>query len=286
MLTLTGSMLRSATEGGYAVGAFNVYNLEGVRAVVAAAETRRSPVMLQLLPAALVHGGSPLIALCLAAARESSVPVAVHLDHSTAGDDIRNCLEAGLISVMADGSSLPDAENMRFTGEMAGLVHERGGTVEAELGRLSGREDDLTVPENLAKLTDPDQAAEFVEQTRADALAVCIGNVHGHYRGEPHLDFERLSAIRTAVTVPLVLHGASGLPADMVRRAIDLGVCKLNVNTEVREAYLGALTRQLQTPKPPDLVALMQDAVEAMQEVVSAKIELFGSTGKAMADTK
>ena len=286
MLTPTGSMLRSATEGGYAVGAFNVYNLEGVRAVVAAAEAKRSPVMLQLLPAALEHGGSPLIALCLAAARESPVPAAVHLDHSSSRDEIRTSLEAGLTSVMADGSRLPYAENIGFTREMAGLVHERGGAVEAELGRLSGREDDLTVPENLAKLTDPDQAAEFVEHTGADALAVCIGNVHGHYRSEPRLDFERLSAIRTAVTVPLVLHGASGLPASVVRRAIELGVCKLNVNTEVREAYLDALKRQMQAPKPPDLVEVMRSAVEAMQEVVTAKIELFGSAGKAVIDTK
>ena len=281
MLAQTRDILRRAADDGYAVGAFNVYNLEGVRAVVSAAEDSRSPVMLQLHPGALTLGGGPLVALCMQAAREASVPVAVHLDHSASRDDIQGALDAGLASIMADGSHLPYEQNIEFTRDIAGLVHRQSGFVEGELGRLSGTEDDLSVPENLAKLTDPVQAADFISRTGLDALAVCIGNVHGRYRSEPRLDFERLSAIREAVPVPLVLHGASGLPVGMVRRSIKLGVCKLNVNTEVREAYLGTLKKQLQEPKPPDLVKLMQSAIEAMKEVVLAKIELFGSSGKA-----
>ena len=281
MLTGTTALLRSARDGGYAIGAFNVYNLEGVRAVVAAAEAGSSPAMLQVHPAALKHGGRPLAALCLAAAREAAVPTAVHLDHSASIADIRAALDAGLASVMADGSDLPYADNVAFTRSATALVHERGGIVEGELGRLTGTEDDLTVPENLAKLTDPDQAVDFVAHTGVDALAVCIGNVHGRYRSEPRLDFERLSAIGRAVHVPLVLHGASGLPDAMVRRTIELGVCKLNVNTEVREAYLGALKRRLDSARPPDLLELMQGSVRAMQEVISAKLRLFGSAGMA-----
>ena len=280
MLTSTVALLRAAGEGGYAVGAFNIYNLEGVRAVVAAAEAEHSPAMLQLLPTALKHGGPPLVALCLVAARAAAVPIGVHLDHSASADDIRAALAAGLASIMADGSHLPYADNVAFTRQMVTMVHEQGGTVEAELGRLTGTEDGLTIPEYEARLTDQDQAADFAGQTRIDALAVCIGNVLGLYHGEPRLDFERLNAIRKAVSVPLVLHGASGLPEAMVRRAIELGVCKFNVNTEVRAAFVGALRQGFGAPKPPDLLELMQGAVVAMQLVVSAKLHLFGSAGK------
>ncbi len=163
---------------------------------------------------------------------------------------------------------------------MADLVHGQGGTVEAELGRLTGTEDGLTVPEYEARLTSPGQAADFVAQTDIDALAVCIGNVHGRYPGEPRLEFERLDAIRNTVSVPLVLHGASGLPEAMVRRAIELGVCKFNVNTEVRAAYVDALRDRFESPQPPDLLELIQRAIAGMQPMVSAKLQLFGSVGK------
>jgi tagatose 1,6-diphosphate aldolase GatY/KbaY len=280
MLHPTLTLLRSAQAGGYAIGAFNVYNLEGVRAVVAAAEAARSPAVLQVHPSALEFGGAPLVALCLAAAREAAVPVAVHLDHSSSPDAIRQALDAGATSIMADGSHLDYAANAAFTHAMAELAHARGAAVEAELGRLSGTEDGLTVEEYAAKLTDPQQAADFVERSGADMLAVCIGNVHGRYRCEPRLDFARLAAIRQAVVVPLVLHGASGLPPAQIRGAITLGVQKFNVNTEVREAYLDALKLALDAPKPPDLIDLMRRAVAAMQAVVAAKLELFGSIGR------
>jgi tagatose 1,6-diphosphate aldolase GatY/KbaY len=273
------TLMEAAIGNGYALGAFNVYNLEGVRAVIAGAEIERSPAILQINPSAFRHGGGPLVEFCLAAAREARVPMAVHLDHSTSSDDIRAALDAGLTSIMADGSHLSYADNVAFTREMVALTHEHGGIVEAELGRLAGTEDDLRVEEYEAKLTDPDQATGFIAQTGVDALAVCIGNIHGRYRTEPHLDFDRLIAIRKVVSVPIVLHGASGLPKDMVRRAIELGVSKLNVNTEIREAYLGALRDRL--AESPDLMGLMQGAVEAMTVVVAAKLQLFGSVGKA-----
>jgi tagatose 1,6-diphosphate aldolase GatY/KbaY len=280
MLVPTHKLLEAAREGGYALGAFNVYNLEGACAVVAAAEAERSPAMLQILPSALKASGPPLIALCLAAARDASVPMSVHLDHSASADDIQMALDAGLNSIMADGSHLPYAENIAFTRSIAAAVHERGGSIEAELGRLTGTEDGLTVPEYQSRLTDPDQAADFVAQTNIDALAVCIGNVHGHYRGEPRLDFDRLDAIHKLVPVPLVLHGASGVPDTMLRRSIELGVCKFNVNTEVRRAYLRALQDALASGDGPDLLGLMRDAVVAMQAVVSGKLSLFGSVNR------
>ena len=281
MFSPTATLIRAAQVGGYAVGAFNIYNLEGVQAVVAAAEAERSPALLQIHPSALRHGGQPLLALCLAAARESTAPVTVHLDHSTSPDDIRAALEAGLSSIMADGSHLAYDNNVAFTREMAALAHRHGAAAEAELGRLSGTEDGLTVEEYEARLTDPAQAAGFITQTGADLLAVCIGNVHGRYPGAPQLDFTRLAAIRRAVAAPLVLHGASGLPEEQVRRAIELGVCKFNVNTELREAYVAALRTRLSAASAPDVLDLMSDAVAAMQEVVAGKLRLFGSSSRA-----
>src|SRR5215471_15685028 len=265
---------------GYIVFPGNVGGPQALAEVVLAAEAQRSPVMLQLHPGALQHGGQPLVALCLAAAQAATVPVTVHLDHSTAPAAIEAALQAGVTSVMADGSHLAYEDNVTFTRTMVTLAHERQAVVEAELGRLTGTEDGLTVPEYEAKFTDPAQAADFVAQTGIDALAVCIGNVHGRYRNEPRLDFDRLATIQRTVPVPLVLHGASGLPEAVVRGSIALGVRKFNVNTEVREAYVEALRGCLQAAGAPDVLDLMRQAEVAMQVVVAAKLQLFGSVGK------
>lgn len=272
-------LLKAAQSGGYAVGAFNVYNLEGVQAVIAAAEDESSPVILQIHPKALELGGKPLLVLCLAAADQARVPVSVHLDHSTSRKAIEMSLDAGLRSVMADGASLPYHENLRFSTEMSALAHRFGAMIEAELGQISGTEDDLVVTEDDARLTDPIQAAEFVAASGIDALAVCIGNVHGHYRGEPRLDFARLAEIRQRVSVPLVLHGASGLAASDIRKAISLGVCKFNVNTELRQAYLEAASTAFAAHSRPELSALMQSIIAAMKQVVVEKLRLFASCG-------
>lgn len=280
MLASTRELLEKAQKKGYAIGAFNIYNLEGVQAVVDAAESLQSPAMLQLHPSALGYGKSPLVALCLEAARASKMPIAVHLDHSTSAEDIQMALSAGISSIMADGSPLPYAENLAFTREMTQVAHAQGAAVEAEIGRISGTEDGLTIAEKEAKMTDPNQAAEFVQATQVDALAVTIGNVHGKYQGEPKLDFERLEAIRQTVAVPLVLHGASGLPEAMIEQSIQLGVCKFNVNTEVREAYLDVI-KSSNSLSSPDLLELMQKSVTAMQAVVAQKLQLFGSVGQA-----
>jgi tagatose 1,6-diphosphate aldolase GatY/KbaY len=281
MLVAVKSLLEQAQREHYAVGAFNVYNLEGVQAVVSAAEQEASPAILQVHPAALRHGGEPLLALCLAAARASRAPMGVHLDHSASEADVRVALAAGLSSVMADGSQLPYAENLAFSRAMAILAHAHGAALEAELGRLAGTEDNLLAKDYEAHLTDPRQAEEFASAAGLDALAVCIGNVHGHYPTEPRLDFDRLAALGRMVRVPLVLHGASGLPWAMVHRAIELGVCKLNVNTELRDAYLRALRQTLATSPATDLLELLRAAVNDMQAVVVAKLRLFGSSARA-----
>lgn len=281
MLASTRELLETARKNIYAIGAFNVYNLEGVKAVISAAEERRSPAMLQIHPSALKYGKNPLVAMCLEAARTATVPISVHLDHSTKAGDIYDALEAGMTSIMADGSPLSDEENLVFTREMTRLAHEYGAVVEAEIGRISGTEDGLTIAEKEAKMTDPDRALEFVRATGVDSLAVTIGNVHGEYKSPPRLDFDRLARIRELLSIPLVLHGASGLPADMIGRSIQLGVCKFNVNTEVRQAYLQALKQEICGQSPKDLLEIAGEAIDAMKEVIADKLILFGSVGKA-----
>jgi tagatose 1,6-diphosphate aldolase GatY/KbaY len=214
------------------------------------------------------------------AARQSLVPIAVHLDHSTSEKDIHLALDAGIQSIMADGSPLPYEQNLIFTREMTKLSHANGAVVEAEIGRISGTEDGLTIEEKAAKMTDPLEAVEFIKETNVDFLAVTIGNVHGKYFSEPKLDFPRLAKIRACVPVPLVLHGASGLPESMINQSIKLGVSKFNVNTEVREAYMDVL-RTSSSLSDPDLLEVMEKAIDAMRSVISDKLQLFGSAGKA-----
>ncbi len=274
VLASTQEILDQAIEGGFAVGAFNVYNLEGAKAVVQAAEQEHLPVIIQIHPKSILAGSKALPALCLAAAKEATVLVSVHLDHSDSEDAIRASLTAGIRSVMADGSSLKFDMNVIFTRQCVKNVHSAGGFVEGELGRLSGTEEGLTISEYEARYTNPEQAYEFCIETGLDALAICIGNVHGKYLREPELDFGRLSSIKEAVSVPLVLHGGSGLPENTVRRAIELGVRKLNVNTELRNAYLGSLRDSLNLNKP-DITNVMDNAVEAMTSVVVEKIRQF-----------
>jgi len=281
MLTSTKDLLEAAQKNSYAVGAFNMYNLEGAKAVVNAAEAENSPAMLQILPNVLNYGGSPLIAMFLEAADSANVPMSVHLDHCDDRAMIGTALEAGIQSILADGSTLSFQDNLAFTREMTDLAHAKGSTVEAEVGRISGTEDGMTVAEKEAKMTDPDEAKAFVAKSGVDFLAVTIGNVHGKYHGDPQLDFDRLAKIRQQLQIPLVLHGASGLPAAMIQQSIELGVCKFNVNSEVRKTYLQFWREYGQTDSKTDLLNCQKAATEAMQEVIAEKMRLFGSAGKA-----
>lgn len=277
MFVSTKDLLKNAQDKKYAIGAFNVYNLEGVKAVIQAAENLESPVILQIHPAAFDYGGQTLVAMCLKAADTAHVPVGVHLDHSTDPDKIDLALNNGIRSVMVDGSHLNYQNNIEFTQKLTQKIHDLGGIVEAELGRISGSEDGLTVPEIEAKMTDPKQASEYIEITQVDMLAVCIGNVHGRYSKPVKFDWQRLSEIRQTVNIPLVLHGTSGVPDEMIGKCIELGISKFNVNTEIRQAYMKILTQSHAT----DLLALMNDVVAAMQIVIEAKLRLFRSTEKA-----
>ncbi|XP_059643268.1 uncharacterized protein LOC132285119 [Cornus florida] len=276
----TKELLINAEKGGYAVGAFNVYNLEGVEAVVTAAEEEQSPAILQIHPSALKQGGIPLVACCISAAEQASVPITVHFDHGNSKQELEEVLELGFDSVMVDGSHLPFKDNISYTKHISSLAHLKDMLVEAELGRLSGTEDDLTVEDYEARLTDVNQAQEFIDETWIDALAVCIGNVHGKYPASgPNLRLDLLKdlyALSSKKEVYIVLHGASGLSEELIKECIKLGVRKFNVNTEVRKAYMDSL----RNPEK-DIVPVMESAKKAMKAVVAEKMRLFGSSGKS-----
>jgi len=275
MLVPGRDLLARAVETKTAAGSFNTYDLEITSAILRAAEARRTGVFLAIGRGAFVNTGfGPLVQGCLQAAREASVPVAVHLDHGTNTALVEQCVAAGFTSVMVDGSAMSLDENIAFT--RAAVKAANGVTVEAEIGGIGGLEDRSGANASDVPMTDPDQAAKLVRETGIDSLAVAIGNAHGVYSGEPRLDFDRLQAIAAAVDVPLVLHGASGIPDADIRRCIELGVRKINVNTEIRQALFASLADSLAADANAyDVTRLWGAAIEAMQRVVEEKLALF-----------
>lgn len=275
------AVLARARDRGCAVGAFTCYDLEGFEAVAAAAEARGAPAIILISPSSFADaGGRRLARAFVAMASDSSVDLLVQLDHVSDRELIERATNVGIDAVMADGSKRPYEENLDFTLAVARSVRPRGVAVEAELGRVEGHED-RAGPVASGEMTDPVQAREFAERTEVDCLAVAIGNVHGHYEGSPRLDFDRLAAIQG--TPPLALHGASGLPEDMLRRAVELGVAKVNVNTELRAAYFGSLREELDGHfESLDLKALGGAATQAVARVVEAKLDAFGWVREAL----
>lgn len=237
-------LLLDAQAHGYAVGAFNVENMEMMQAVVAAAEAERAPVMLQTTPSTLRYADTALFAaMAKAIAEKAAVPAAIHLDHGDSFGLCRQAAEDGYTSIMIDGSKLSLEENIALTRKVTEMSAAMAGKpcVEAELGKLGGKEDDLEAKPGDDLYTDPEEAVRFVAETGIDSLAVAIGTAHGFYKGKPKLAFDRLAQLRDAVCIPLVLHGSSGVPDEDVGRAISLGVCKVNFATELRVAYTQAV---------------------------------------------
>jgi fructose-bisphosphate aldolase class II len=276
MLVPGRELLQQAVASGRAAGSFNTYGIESTRAILRAAESLQAPVFLAAGKGALDAAGfEALSAAMLAAAAASTVPVAVHLDHSPDVATLGRCLDAGYTSVMIDGSSKPFDANVGLTADAVRAAD--GATVEAELGGIAGEEDRSSGHETAIPMTDPEEAARFVAATGVDSLAIAIGNAHGLYSGDPHLDFERLAALSQAVNVPLVLHGASGISDADLRRCVDLGVRKINVNTELRVALFESLETSLQAGiKGYDVVKLNEASVAAMAAVVVEKLRVFG----------
>lgn len=276
-------LLKKAEQGGYAVGAFNCNNMEIVQAIIAAAEAEKSPVIMQASQGAIKYAGINYItSMAKVAAENASVPVALHLDHGTSFDQVMQCIRYGFSSVMIDGSKLPLEENIELTNRVIAVARPCGVSVEAELGKIGGTEDDIHVDERDALFTKPEEAKEFVERTGVDALAVAIGTAHGQYKGVPELDFPRLEKIKALVNIPIVLHGSSGVPDDAIQKAISLGVRKVNIDTNIREAFVQACRDVLNNnAKEIDPRKVLGPAREAATEIIREKIRLFGSSGKA-----
>lgn len=276
------TMLKKARQEGYAVPAFNIHNLETLQVVVETAAEMRSPLIVAGTPGTFRYAGvGNIVAIAGELAKTWNHPLAIHLDHHEQFDDIESKVAAGVRSVMIDGSHLPFADNIALVKKVVDYCRRYDVSVEAELGRLGGQEDDLIVEGKDALYTHPEQAREFVATTGIDTLAVAIGTAHGLYSAEPKLDFERLAEIRQQVDVPLVLHGASGLPTRDIQRAIALGICKVNVATELKIAFADALKNYLsEHADASDPRHYMVPAKAAMKEVVRKVIADCGCEGK------
>lgn len=276
-------LLRDAYEHHYAVGHVNINNLEFLQAAVEAAQAEEAPVILGVSEGAIKYMGLEYtVAMARAAADKASVPVVLHLDHGSSFEWVVRSVRAGFSSIMIDASRFPLDENIALTRKVVDLCHPLGIDVEAELGRIGGTDDDLTVDERLATLARVDEAAEFVRQTQVDALAAAIGSAHGRYKGRPQLHFDRLAEIRDATDIPLVLHGGSGIPDEDVQKAITLGVAKVNINTENQELFTsvvrGAIAGSTDMFDPRKYLG---PAREAMKEAVQQKFKLLGSSHRA-----
>ncbi len=269
-------ILKDAQAGGYAVAAFNVFNLESITWLVKAAEAEGSPVIAMLYPACNKHvPESTFTAIAIDLARQAKVPVGVHYDHCGSFDQIMAAIAAGFSSVMIDGSALPYEENVAITTAIARAAHPMGVTVEAELG-LVGRASNLDDFINTSRYTEPSAAADFAARTGVDSLAVAIGSAHGNYVAEPKLDLSRLEEIRSMVATPLVLHGGSGIPESQIREAVKRGITKLNIGTEFGQESWRQIEALVGGEKSPgSLLSALMRVEPAMVEYVRAKIRLL-----------
>lgn len=299
-LVTTTEMFKKAYEGHYAIGAFNVNNMEIIQGIMEAAKEKQSPVILQASEGARNYAGQEYIVGLVKIALEQypEIPTALHLDHGSSYEICKACIDGGFTSVMYDGSKHSFEENIRVTKEIVEYAHDKGVVVEAELGRLAGVEDLVSVDAKDAIFTDPDEAAEFVERTGCDSLAIAIGTSHGayKYKGDPYLDYERLEKIgKLLPNYPIVLHGAStvisefvescnkyggkvldakGVPEDMLRKAATMSVCKINIDTDIRLAMTSAIRESLfNNPENFDPRGYLKPAREAVKQMVIHKIE-------------
>lgn len=309
-LVTTKKMFEKAFEGGYAIGAFNINNMEIIQGVVAAAKAQNSAVILQVSKSALKYAHPKYLkAMVDAAIEETSLDIALHLDHGSDFEVCKDCIEYGFTSVMFDGSHLEYEENVAQTKKIVEYAHERGIVVEAELGKLAGVEDEVNVDAAHATYTDPDQAVDFVKRTGVDSLAIAIGTSHGAYKfkGEAKLDFDRLATITEKLEAagfhnyPIVLHGASsvdqrcvamcneyggniagakGIPAEMLRKASSMAVCKINMDTDLRLAMTAAVRKSFgDEPAAFDPRGYLGAGRALIQELVEDKIKnVIGST--------
>lgn len=281
MLVTSKELLADAQKHKYAVGAFNVENMEMVLAVLKAAEETKSPVIMQTTPGTVKYAGADFyFANIKAAAERVKFPVVCHLDHGSSLAIAVQAFRAGYTSIMIDGSKLAFNENIALTKSVAEICHAGKIPVEAELGRVGGKEDDLNNGDNNP-YTDPKEAAEFVEKTGCDSLAVAVGTAHGVYKGVPQINFDVLGKIRELVDIPLVLHGTSGVPDDQVMRCVSMGMCKVNYATDLRIAYTYGVKKYIQeNPGVFDPKKYGSYGMEEVTRYVIGRMRVIGSCGR------
>ncbi|EHS59922.1 class II fructose-1,6-bisphosphate aldolase [Paenibacillus kribbensis] len=276
-------MLNKALEGKYAVGQYNINNLEWTQAILGAAEEEKSPVILGVSEGAARHMGGFYTVVKMVEGlihdMKITVPVAIHLDHGSSFEKCKEAIDAGFTSVMIDDSHSPIEKNIETTKKVVEYAHSKGVSVEAEVGMVGGQEDDVVGDVMYAKL---DDCVRIVNETGIDTLAPALGSVHGPYKGEPNLGFKEMEEIRNAVKLPLVLHGGTGIPTHDIQKSISLGTSKINVNTENQIAF-AKVVREVLAAKPDayDPRTFIQPGREAIKQTVIGKIREFGSNNKA-----
>jgi fructose-bisphosphate aldolase class II len=276
-------MLHHARSGGYCVGAFNLVDFLTMKAIVEAAETCRSPVILQTSSATVKQLGiRTLVGMARLAADESRVPVALHLDHGTDREVIRQAIHGGYTAVMIDGSKYPFEENIARTRDVVEEAHAHGVAVEGEIGIVAGVEDDIVVRQDAAIYTNPEEALEFQRRTGVDFLAAAIGTAHGFYKVEPKLDVDTLRNLARADACPMVVHGGTGLPFDVVRELVAAGAAKMNVSTQVKQTLIDSLHDYIQAHRTEyNPIKLLDHARRELVKMVGQYMEVLGSAGKA-----
>ena len=283
MILSTREMLIKAQKDGYAVPAFNIHNLETLQVVVETAFEMRSPVIIAGTPSTITDYAGPdyIKAMAEVASEKYDIPIAIHLDHFEDVVVIKEDIDIGFRSCMIDASKEAFEKNIQIVKEVVDYAHKFDTTVEAELGKLGGKEDDLVVDEKDSMYTNPDDAVEFVKRTEVDSLAIAIGTAHGLYKGVAKLDFERLAEIREIVSVPLVLHGASDVPDELVKKAISYGICKVNIATDLKIPFAAAVKKYfIENPEANDPRKYMTPGKAAMKEIVRHKINVCGSANR------
>ncbi len=270
-------LLTAAREEGYAVGQFNFHNFDGLLAILKAGEEKKPPVIV----GPLFMPPRAIAAMVRELALDSPVPVALTLDHGQSFEQCEECVRAGYTDVMLDTSALPFEENVRECRRVVEIAHAAGVGVEGEIGHVGMGEDYEDFSTVASMFTEPDEAARYVEQSGVDAVAVAVGTAHGHYKGEPKLDFERLERIRAAVDAPLVLHGGSGVSDGDFRKAIHSGISKVNIYTHLADAALEAVRSQFEDAELKHYFQLQYASGQAMKKVISHYMDVFGSSGKA-----
>jgi fructose-bisphosphate aldolase, class II len=277
-------LLQHATEHGYAVGAFNVNNVEQIRAVLETAVEEMSPVIVGVTEGAIKHAGWPLFCKALPKmAADAPIPVSVHLDHGMKFENVARAIKGGFTSVMYDCSTFSFDENVNQMRQVAAMARPAGVSVEGEIGHVGGKEAGAAAGGEGETLTDPDEAARFAEESMVDSLAVAVGTVHGMRRQTAKIDLERISAIAALVRVPLVLHGASGVPDDVFKELIRCGIRKINIATELQKSFTAGVREYLaEYPEAIDIRKIFTPGIDKMKEAVRVKMRLFRSSGKAL----